>query len=43
MLTAHCVPYLQLDLLGVDVDHARAKLNANCKVMNWLEALVCEL
>ncbi len=39
----HRVPYLQLDLLAVYVDHARAKLHANGQIMHWLEPLVSEL
>lgn len=39
----HRVPYLQLDLLAVDVDHARAELHANREVVHGLEALVREL
>jgi hypothetical protein len=34
---------LQLDVLGVDGDHARAELDANGQVMHRLEALVREL
>jgi hypothetical protein len=39
----HRVPYLQLDLLSINGDHARAKLHADGQVMHRLEALVCEL
>jgi hypothetical protein len=34
---------LQLDLLAVNVDHARAKLHAYGQVVDWLKPLVCEL
>jgi hypothetical protein len=40
---AHRIPYLKLNLLRIDVDHAGSKLDANGQVMNGLEALVCEL
>lgn len=40
---AHCIPNLQLDLLGVDVDHASSKLNANRQVVHWLKAFVRKL
>ena len=40
---AHRVPDLQLDLLVVYRDHARAELDADGQVMHWLEALVSEL
>ena len=39
----HRVPDLQLDLLAVDVDHARAKLDADREVVHRLEALVRKL
>lgn len=42
-LNAYCVPNLQLDLLAINVDHARSKLNTDCQVVNRLEPLVCEL
>ncbi len=41
--SSHRVPDLELDLLAINVDHACAKLHADCQVMHWLEALVCEL
>ena len=37
------VPNLELDLLSVDGDHARAKLDANREVVDGLEPLVGEL
>lgn len=37
------IPYLKLDLLVVDVDHAGTEFNANCKVVNRLKPLVREL
>lgn len=37
------VPYLQLDLLAINVDHACAKLHANGEVVYWLKALVGKL
>lgn len=37
------VPDLQLDLLVVDGDHPRAKLNSNGEVVHRLEPLVSEL
>eukprot|EP00964_Phaeocystis_antarctica_P042688 scaffold24476_cov62-Phaeocystis_antarctica.AAC.1 len=40
---AHRVPDLQLDLLVVYRDHARAELDADGQVVHWLEALVREL
>jgi hypothetical protein len=40
---AHRVPDLQLYLLAVNVDHARAKLYADGQVVHGLEALVREL
>lgn len=40
---AHGIPDLELDLFGVDIDHASSKLNSDRKVMHWLEALVREL
>jgi hypothetical protein len=40
---AHRVPDLELDLLPVNVDHARAKLHADREVVHRLEALVGEL
>ena len=39
----HSVPDLQLDLLVVYRDHARAELDADGQVVHWLEALVREL
>lgn len=39
----HRVPDLQLYLLAVYVDHARAELDADGQVMHGLEALVREL
>lgn len=39
----HRVPDLQLDLLVLDVDHARAELDADREVVHRLEALVREL
>lgn len=35
-----CVPYLQLDLVLIDVDEPRAKLDANRQIVHRLEALV---
>ena len=40
---AHRVPDLQLDLLVVYRDHARAELDADGQIVHWLEALVREL
>jgi len=34
---------LQLDLFPVDCYHPSAKFNANCEIMDWLEAFVSEL
>ena len=42
-IAPHRVPYLQLDLLSINVDHACAKLHADGEVVHRLEALVCEL
>lgn len=39
----HRVPDLQLDLLSINVDHARPKLHADGQVVHRLEPLVCEL
>ena len=39
----YCVPNLELDLLPINVDHARAKLYANGQIVHGLEALVREL
>lgn len=40
---SHRIPYLQLDLLVVDGDHARTELHSNGEVMDGLKALVREL
>lgn len=40
---AHRIPYLQLHLPVVDVDHSRPELYANCEVVNRLKTLVGEL
>ncbi len=37
------VPDLQLDLLAVDGDHARAELDADSQVVHGLEPAVSEL
>lgn len=42
-MSAHRVPYLQLDLLVVDGDEASPELNSDRQVVDRLEALVCEL
>lgn len=42
-MSAHRVPYLQLDLLVVDGDEASPELNSDREVVDRLEALVCEL
>ncbi len=39
----HRVPYLQLDLLPLDVDHPGAELDTDSEVMDRLEPLVGEL
>lgn len=39
----HCVPDLQLDLFAINVDHPRAKLDADCQIVHRLEPLVREL
>lgn len=41
--SAYRVPNLQLDLFVLNVDHARAELDADCQIMHGLEALVREL
>lgn len=40
---AHRVPYLQLNLLAINVDHSSTKLHANSEVVDRLEPLVSEL
>ena len=37
------VPDLQFDLLAIDCDHSSAELDANSKIMDWLETFVGEL
>lgn len=39
----HRIPYLQLDLLAVNVDHPCPELHANGEVVHRLEPLVREL
>jgi hypothetical protein len=34
---------LEFYLFVVDLDHASAELNTNCKIMEGLETLICEL
>jgi hypothetical protein len=40
---AHRIPYLKLDLFGIDIDHSRAKLYANSQVVYGLKPFVGEL
>jgi len=42
-LLSRGVPNLQFDLLSVDCDEPRSKLDADGEVVHWLKALVCEL
>ena len=42
-MEAHRVPDLQLYLLAVNVDHARAELDTNGQVVHRLESFVSEL
>lgn len=40
---AYSVPYLELDLLAINIDHTSPKLHTNGEIMHWLKSLVCEL
>ena len=42
-MSSHGVPDLELDLLALDVDHARAELDADGEVVHGLKPLVSEL
>lgn len=42
-VAAHRIPYLQLHLTVVDVDHPRPELYANCEIVHRLKTLVGEL
>lgn len=43
MHNTYSVPDLKLDLLVTDANHTSSKLDSDCEVVHWLEALVCEL
>lgn len=42
-LLASSVPYLKLDLLAINSDHASPKLHTNSKIVYWLKSFVCKL
>lgn len=43
VVLTYSIPYLQLDWLSINSDHACSKLNANRQVVHGLKPLVCEL